>query len=68
MAGEIDLTDDRVLVVSRIRVSYTLRATLDDEARGKLDRAMQRHTEKCPVARTIGDCVEISTEIRVVEG
>lgn len=64
--GEIETTDDGVLVVRRIHVLYRLRA--DPAKREAIDRVLEFHARKCPVARTIGDCVDISTELELIEG
>lgn len=64
----MELTEDGVLVIRRVLVRYRLRldAEPDEATRGKIDRAMEFHPRKCPVARTLWGCVEISTELEVV--
>lgn len=64
VAGECEASDDGVLVLRRIHVRYTLRA--DPARRDAIDRAFRLHTDRCPVARSIGRCVEISTELELV--
>jgi hypothetical protein len=57
-----------VLVIRRIHVRYRLLVRdLDERTRGRIDRAMDIHVGHCPVARTIGGCVEIFTEMTLVE-
>jgi uncharacterized OsmC-like protein len=57
-----------VLVVSRVHVKYGLLVdALDDEVRQKIDRCMEFHPRKCPVARTLEGAIDISTEIEVGE-
>lgn len=51
-----------MLVVRRIHVTYHL--TVDAEAdREAIDRVMGFHQRKCPVARTLEGCVDITTEM-----
>jgi hypothetical protein len=56
--GEIEL-DGKVLAVRRIRVTYRLAA--DEAQRATIERVLGFHVDHCPVARTIGSCVAIST-------
>ncbi len=61
-----------MLVVKRIHVTYHLvvdEAVVDDEAqRAKIDRVLGFHAERCPVARTIGGCVDITTSVELTTG
>jgi hypothetical protein len=52
-----------VLVVKRIHVTYTL--ALTPEQRETAERVHGFHADFCPVARTIRDCVEISTSLQM---
>jgi uncharacterized OsmC-like protein len=53
-----------VLVLKRVHVRYRL--ALDPDAdRDKVQRAFERHPEKCPVYRSIGSAVEITTELEL---
>jgi len=54
--------EDRVLRIRRIRVRYVLRGCPEDK-REAAERAHGLHAERCPVARTIGGCVDIRTEL-----
>ncbi len=60
--GDIE-TDDGVLVIRRIRVSYRLRV-LSEQAETAM-RAHDMHHPKCPVYRTLHGCVDISTELEL---
>ena len=57
-------------MVKRIHVTYHLvvdEAVIADEAtRAKIDRVLGFHAERCPVARTIGGCVDISTSLELI--
>jgi uncharacterized OsmC-like protein len=52
-----------VLVVRRIHVTYRLAA--DEAQRATIERVLGFHAERCPVARTIGGCVAISTSLQL---
>lgn len=57
-----------MLVVSRVHVKYRLLVdALDEEIRQKVDRCMEFHPRKCPVARTLEGAIDISLAIEVVE-
>lgn len=62
--GEVEL-DGRVLVVRRIHVTYHLR--LAAEQRETATRVLGFHADSCPMARTIRDCVAISTALEMEE-
>ena len=53
-----------MLVVRRIHVVYRLR--VPDDQRATAERVHARHADACPVYRTIGGCVEITTALEVV--
>jgi uncharacterized OsmC-like protein len=63
--GEIEV-DDKVLVIKRIHVRYELRVAPDADL-AAIERAHTAHPARCPVARTIGACVDIRTELSVIE-
>lgn len=52
-----------MLVIQRIHVTYHLR--LAPDKRDAATRAHDIHAEKCPVARTIRDCVTITTDLKM---
>ncbi|MDP3063921.1 MAG: hypothetical protein Q8O40_12035 [Chloroflexota bacterium] len=57
--------DAKVLVVRRIHVSYRL--VVDREKREAAERAHGVHARACPMARTIGGCVEVTTSLEMVD-
>jgi uncharacterized OsmC-like protein len=63
--GEIEL-DDKVLVIKRIHVRYELRVAPGAD-RAAIERAHSTHPSRCPVARTIGGCVDITTELHLID-
>jgi uncharacterized OsmC-like protein len=55
-----------VLVIKRIHVTYTLR--LDPDAdRDKVARAFEHHMSRCPVYRSIGAAIEITTSLELAD-
>lgn len=55
--------ENKILVVRRIHVTYHLR--LDPAKRELAERAHRVHAEFCPVARTIRNCVDITTSLEM---
>jgi uncharacterized OsmC-like protein len=68
--GEVEETDDGVVVLRRVHARYTLRADADILAdatkRQAIDRVHGFHARKCPVARSIGSSVDITTDLELV--
>ncbi len=62
MTGEVE-KDEGVLVIRRIHVRYELRGVADEDLRTKAERAHGLHADRCPVARSIRDCIDITTEL-----
>jgi uncharacterized OsmC-like protein len=56
-------------VVKRIHVTYHLAVdqtvNADEAKRAAIDRVLGFHAERCPVARTIGGCVDITTSLEL---
>ena len=59
---------DGIPVLTRIHVGYTLR--VPEGSREKVDRALARHAEKCPTARSLRGAVEVtwSADVREAGG
>ena len=52
-------------MIKRIHVEYTLR--LDPDAdRDKVQRAFDNHMPKCPVYRSIGRCIDVTTSLKLI--
>jgi uncharacterized OsmC-like protein len=64
--GEVE-KEDGVLILKRVSVRYSLAANPGVD-RSVIDRVMGFHADRCPVARSIGGCVDIATQIEVIEG
>lgn len=61
--GEVE-NEDGTIVLKRIHVVYRLK--LPPEAdRDSVQRAFERHAEKCPVYRSIGGAVDITLDLEV---
>ena len=50
--------------MKRIHVTYTLRDVASEEEREKVDRVHGFHADYCPVARSIRDAIDITTELQ----
>jgi uncharacterized OsmC-like protein len=59
--GDVEL-DEKVLIIRRIRVRYTLRGC-PDEKRDAAERAHSFHASRCPVARSIEAAISTTTEL-----
>jgi len=59
--GEV-YVEDKVLVIKRIRVRYTLTGCAEDK-REAAERAHSLHQARCPVAKSVANSIEISTEL-----
>ena len=57
--------DDGVLVIRRIAVTYRLRVS--DEHREAVERVLAFHASKCPVARSIGPAIPITTSVEYLD-
>lgn len=63
MTGEVEL-DGKVLVVKRIHAHYRLQG--DGVDPDVVERVHDFHAEKCPVARSIRDAIEVTTSYELV--
>ena len=63
MQGEVE-TDDGVLVLRRIHVTYRLRAR--EESRETAERVHGLHAKHCPVYRSITPAIHITTELELI--
>jgi uncharacterized OsmC-like protein len=59
--GDIHVID-KVLVIKRIRVRYTLTGCPEDK-REAAERSHAFHASRCPVAKSIAGSIEITTEL-----
>jgi uncharacterized OsmC-like protein len=63
--GEVE-KDGKVLVIKRIHVTYELRG-VTAEQRETVERVHGFHADYCPVARSIRDSIEITTQLAYVD-
>jgi len=54
---------DKVLVIKKIRVRYTLTGCPNDK-REAAERSHSFHASRCPVAKSLEKAIEISTELK----
>lgn len=55
--------EGKVLVIRRIHVRYHLK--IEPDRRAVAERVLGFHADFCPVARTIGGCVAITTALEM---
>jgi uncharacterized OsmC-like protein len=60
--GEIE-TEDKVLVIKRIRQVFYL--TADEKDRATIERVLGVYADSCPVARSVKNSIEISSELNL---
>jgi uncharacterized OsmC-like protein len=61
--GEVEV-EDGVLVIKRIHVEYTL--VLDPATdRDAVQRAFEHHMPHCPVYRSIGRAIDVTTSLQL---
>jgi uncharacterized OsmC-like protein len=58
--GEVE-TDNKVLVVKRIKQTFHLVA--DENDREKIERVLRVYADSCPVARSIKGSIDITSEL-----
>jgi uncharacterized OsmC-like protein len=57
--------EDKVLVIKTIHVRYQLSGCPHDK-REAAERSHAFHASRCPVAKSIGNCIAITTELEFV--
>lgn len=57
---------DKIVVLTRIHVHYTLRLP-SGAPRDKVDRALDTHVSKCPTAKSLAGAVEVTWSADVIE-
>lgn len=66
--GEIE-KENNVLVIKRIHITYhlTIDAELANEKADAIQRVMNIHANACPVHRSIGSSIQITTDLNLVQ-
>ena len=62
--GEVESGEDGVLVIRRIHVAFTLKAS--ENAAETVDRVHGFFAEKCPVFRSLRPAIQITSSYRIV--
>ena len=57
---------DKIVVLTRIHVHYTLRLP-PGAPRDKVDRALTTHVSKCPTAKSLEGAVEVTWTVDITE-
>lgn len=65
-AEGVNETRDRIPVLTSIHVAYRLR--IPPGTRETVDRALERHVDKCPTAQSLRGAVDISWSAEIEEG
>lgn len=60
--GEIEL-EGKVLVIKRIKTTFTL--TVPEEHRETIERVLGVYADSCPVARSVKDSIEITSDLNL---
>jgi len=64
-AEGVVVLEDKVLVIKSIHVRYRL-AGVPEDKREAAERSHAFHASRCPVAKSIGGCIAITTELEFV--
>ena len=59
--GEVEKADDGVLIIKRIHVEHTLKATEDQ--RKTAERVHGIYAERCPLYRSVEDAISVSSAL-----
>jgi len=64
--GEVFKENNNVLKIRNISILYnlTIQKELFDEKKEAIERTMKHHASQCPVHLSIGDSINITTEIQ----
>ena len=63
--GEIEV-EGKVLVIKRIKQTFHL--TADEGDRETIERVLGFYADYCPVARSVKECIEITSELELDTG
>ena len=62
MVGDVE-KERGVLVLRRIHVNYKLHVPDPDAVRETVDRVLEMHVDKCPVALSIKGAIDVTTSV-----
>ena len=63
--GEVEL-EGKVLVIKRVKLTFHLAANERD--RETIERVLEVYADSCPVARSVKDSIEITSELDLTTG
>lgn len=63
--GYVESDDDGVLVLRRIRVTYSVE--IAEEFREAAQEVLATHASRCPNARSVSPAIEIETDLQILE-
>jgi uncharacterized OsmC-like protein len=61
--GEVETTEDGVLIIRRVHLAFTLKAP--DDVRETVERVHGIYAEKCPVYRSLRPAFEITSSVQL---
>jgi uncharacterized OsmC-like protein len=64
VTGEVETTDDQVLVIKRVHVVHTLRAA--EAHRETAERVHGIYAQKCPLYRSVKDAITVTSELSFI--
>jgi len=64
--GEVEPSDDGVLMIKRVHVSFRLRTERPDEIRETVERVHGIFARKCPVYRSLSPAFEITSSVEIL--
>ena len=64
--GEVETSDDGVLIIKRIHVEHQL--TAPEEQRATAERVHGIYAVNCPLYRSLKDCIAITSSLKFVAG
>ena len=64
--GEVEPSDDGVLMIRRVHVAHRLRTDRPDEVRETVERVHGIYAQKCPVYRSLRPAFEITSSVEIV--
>jgi uncharacterized OsmC-like protein len=63
--GEVE-TENKVLVIRRVHVTFRLRTAIPNEVRDTVDRVHRVYAESCPVYRSLKPAFQITSTVELV--
>jgi uncharacterized OsmC-like protein len=62
--GEIEKSDDGVLIIKRIHVE--LKLTASDQHRSTAERVHGIYADRCPLYRSVKDCIAVTSSLTFI--